>query len=136
MRGYRVLMPTLVLLTATSTAALSQAQPAPSEAAQVVLASTAGMKQSFAPIVKRAAPAVVNVSSKKTVRQADPFWQQFGIVVPRNRVEGSLGSGVIVRSDGVIVTNNHVIANGGDITRGPFRSPRIPGPCVARRRAN
>jgi Do/DeqQ family serine protease len=66
--------------------------------------------------VRRAAPAVVNISSKRTIRQQDPFWSRFGVGVPRERVEGSLGSGVIVRSDGVIVTNNHVITGGQDIT--------------------
>jgi Do/DeqQ family serine protease len=72
------------------------------------------MKMSFAPIVKRAAPAVVNVYSTRTVRtQVDPFWALFGGAdVPRERVEGSLGSGVIVRADGVVVTNHHVIAGG------------------------
>ena len=81
---------------------------APSSAAQV--------KLSFAPVVKRAAPAVVNISSKRVVRQqVDPFWQMFG-AMPGAQVEGSLGSGVIVRSDGVIVTNNHVIQDGQEIT--------------------
>jgi Do/DeqQ family serine protease len=117
MRAYRVLIPTLALLAAGSASAVGQAEPAPAEAARVVPTSAIGMKQSFAPIVKRAAPAVVNISSKRVVRQqADPFWQAFGLGVPRNRVEGSLGSGVIVRSDGVIVTNNHVIAGGQEIT--------------------
>jgi Do/DeqQ family serine protease len=74
------------------------------------------MKLSFAPVVRRVAPAVVNISSKRVVRQqVDPFWQMFG-VTPGNQVEGSLGSGVIVRSDGVIVTNNHVIEGGQEIT--------------------
>jgi Do/DeqQ family serine protease len=75
------------------------------------------MKLSFAPVVKKAAPAVVNISSKRVVRQQiDPFWELFGAGVPRERVEGSLGSGVIVRADGVIVTNNHVIEGGQEIT--------------------
>jgi Do/DeqQ family serine protease len=71
---------------------------------------------SFAPVAKMAMPAVVNISSKRVVRQVDPFFEMFGMGVPRARVEGSLGSGVIVRSDGVIVTNNHVIEGGQEIT--------------------
>jgi Do/DeqQ family serine protease len=59
---------------------------------------------------------VVNISSKRVVRQqVDPFWEMFGGSIP-DRVEGSLGSGVIVRADGVIVTNNHVIEGGQEIT--------------------
>ncbi len=73
------------------------------------------MKMSFGPVVKRAAPAVVSVFSQRTVRQIDPFFEFFGGGMPRNRVEGSLGSGAIVRADGVIVTNNHVIAGADDV---------------------
>jgi Do/DeqQ family serine protease len=86
----------------------SAARRAPTDAAQV--------KLSFAPVVKKVRNAVVNISSKRVVRQVDPFFEMFGAGVPRARVEGSLGSGVIVRSDGVIVTNNHVVEGGQEIT--------------------
>src|SRR4029079_14242172 len=72
---------------------------------------------SFAPVVSRVAPAVVNVYARRVMRQAaDPFFQQFfGASPNRARVQQSLGSGVLVRSDGIIVTNNHVIEGGQEI---------------------
>ncbi len=84
------------------------------------------MQLSFAPIVKRAAPAVVNVYAKSMQRQeetglmSDPFFRRFfgedgNFGRPRERVANSLGSGVIVDVSGFIVTNNHVIANASDI---------------------
>ena len=118
MRAYRVLIPTLAMLITGSLATASHAQVLAEPANRVVPNSALGMKQSFAPVVRRAAPAVVNISSKRLVRpHVDPFWQAI-LGVPRSRVEGSLGSGVIVRSDGVIVTNNHVVENGQEITVG------------------
>ncbi len=106
------LIPALALLTACSPGNKSAAQaPGLPEPVRAVPASAAAMKMSFAPVVKKAAPAVVNVSSRRVVRQrSDPFFDFFmGEGAPRDRVEQSLGSGAIIRSDGVIVTNHHVI---------------------------
>jgi Do/DeqQ family serine protease len=77
----------------------------------------------FAPLVKRVAPAVVNVYARSVTQVqvnpffSDPFFSQFFGATPqmRQRVQQSLGSGVIVRADGLIVTNNHVVAGGTDI---------------------
>ncbi len=66
------------------------------------------MKSSFAPVVRTAAPAVVNVSARGVQQVQDPFWSMFG-QGPRAQQVGSVGSGVIVRADGVVVTNYHVI---------------------------
>jgi Do/DeqQ family serine protease len=96
---------------------------APSFAQKAVPESAVAMKQSFAPVVKRAAPAVVNVYVRHRVEQMvspffdDPFFgrlfgERFGI--PRERIQNSLGSGVLVSPEGVVVTNNHVIQGSGD----------------------
>lgn len=106
-----------------------KAMPAPTpsakalpQAATAVPRSAAEVQLTFAPIVRRVAPAVVNVYSRSVVRQqvnplfADPLFQQFFGVSPemRQRVQQSLGSGVIVRPDGVIITNRHVVQGGQD----------------------
>jgi Do/DeqQ family serine protease len=80
-------------------------------------AGAAEMRLSFAPIVRRVAPAVVNVYSKRLVRaQIDPFWSLFAAPgLSRSRLEQSLGSGSIVQADGVILTNHHNIENAQEI---------------------
>ncbi len=79
----------------------------------------------FAPVVKKVAPAVVNIYTRKLVKRAaspfanDPVFQRFfggnpqGI--PREQMENSLGSGVLIRADGIVVTNNHVIDGAEEI---------------------
>jgi Do/DeqQ family serine protease len=83
------------------------------------------MQMSFAPLVKKTSPAVVNIYAKRVVRQinpfmADPFFAQFfgsrglgGLM--QERIENSLGSGVIVDPDGQIATNTHVIRGATEI---------------------
>ncbi|WP_271951992.1 trypsin-like peptidase domain-containing protein [Ruegeria faecimaris] len=78
----------------------------------------------FAPVVKQAAPAVVNIYAK-IVREgrsnslfSDPFFQDFfggGFGEPRPRVQNSLGSGVILTDDGYVVSNYHVVGSATEI---------------------
>lgn len=86
--------------------------------------SEAEVKLSYAPVVREAAPAVVNIYTKRVVRTRtspflnDPFFSRFfgGSSTPRERIERSLGSGVIVREEGIIITNHHVIDGADEIT--------------------
>ncbi|AVO38089.1 trypsin-like peptidase domain-containing protein [Pukyongiella litopenaei] len=77
----------------------------------------------FAPVVKQAAPAVVNIYARRVVETRrnpfmdDPFFSEFfrGFGTPRSRVQNSLGSGVILSADGIVVSNYHVVGMATDI---------------------
>src|SRR5579863_5863988 len=107
------LLPSLLMATAD---AQNRTPPASRELIQL----------SFAPVVKKAAPAVVNVYSRRVVQTRSPFFddpmfrQFFGdqspFGLPRQRVQQSLGSGVILDARGFIVTNRHVIQAAEEIT--------------------
>ena len=78
---------------------------------------------SYASAVETAAPAVVNIYTTKVVTQRvnplfdDPAFKQFfgDLFAPRKQLESSLGSGVIISSNGYILTNNHVIQGADEI---------------------
>ena len=90
----------------------------------LVNTSRTGGVVSYSAAVKVAAPAVVNIFTTQKVKQNHPllndpaFREFFGNQIPeqnQNQNENSLGSGVIVRPDGYILTNNHVIAQADQI---------------------
>lgn len=96
---------------------------------KVVPQTKVQVQLSYAPLVKKTAPAVVNVYTAKTVRTRqvqplfnDPFFRQFfgdqlrrTVPGPKRKVQNALGSGVIIGKDGIIVTNNHVIEGADEV---------------------
>jgi Do/DeqQ family serine protease len=99
-----------LLLTVPVGPSLAQTRTVPESKPQVQL--------SLAPVVKQASPAVVNVYGARVERRPqylarDEFYRRFfgegGPGMPQDRVQRSLGSGVIVDPSGLVVTNHHVI---------------------------
>lgn len=93
------------------------------EGTEIVPSSTEEIALSFAPVVRAAAPAVVNIYARRVIADrrnpfaGDPFFgdlfRGFGPAIPR--VQNALGSGVILTDDGIVVSNYHVVGNATDI---------------------
>lgn len=114
------LIPRLGLALGLTLAMLSPAAQAETRIPQ----SQAEISLGFAPLVKQAAPAVVNIYAKIVRQQQqrspfmnDPFFEDFfrNFATPRPRVESSLGSGVILSQDGIVVSNYHVVGMATEI---------------------
>jgi Do/DeqQ family serine protease len=104
----RFVLPALLLLIGPLSAAAQDGRVVPSSPGLLTL--------SYAPVVKRVAPTVVNVYAAKVVENRNPllddpiFRRFFGNPGgPREQIQRSLGSGVMVDPSGLVVTNNHVI---------------------------
>src|SRR5215470_8548776 len=104
---------------------MMSALSAPAFAQEVRVPSSAGeIKLSYAPVVKLVSPAVVNVYAARVIESRMPlfddpiFRRRFfggGLGGPREQVQRSLGSGVIVDPSGLVVTNFHVIENADQV---------------------
>ena len=106
------------LLDQPATAAVAATVPT---AAALPTAVNATPMPSLAPMLKRVLPAVVSVNTKQRVRVNSPFGddpvlrRMFGI--PQERIELSLGSGVIIdAARGLVLTNNHVVEDADEVS--------------------
>jgi len=114
----------IVMAVAAAAAGLTAVQYAAAQNAAVErrVPTQAELRLSFAPVVQRVAPAVVNVYAAKVIQNRNPFFDDpifrrfFDLPgIERQQVQHSLGSGVIIDPSGLVVTNVHVIEGADEV---------------------
>ncbi|KWV15645.1 trypsin-like peptidase domain-containing protein, partial [Xanthomonas translucens] len=106
----------------------NRAEAAPAPVAQTVAGSaalpasvTGQPLPSLAPMLQQTMPAVVSINTKQVVRVRnpyfnDPFFRRLFPDIPQERINESLGSGVIIDAkNGYVLTNHHVVENADDV---------------------
>ncbi len=118
-RGVAVIAASVLLAITFAMPSQAQKRVLPQDQNQIML--------SYAPLVRMVKPAVVNIYTRTVVKTRfrspffdDPFFRRFfgegfGRGGTRERIQNSLGSGVIVRADGLVVTNHHVVKGADQI---------------------
>jgi Do/DeqQ family serine protease len=110
-----------IALAGVATASVQNAAAQNAAAQERRVPTAAELRLSYAPVVQRVAPAVVNVYAAKTVQNRNPllddpiFRRFFGVPGGGSQLQRSLGSGVMVDASGLVVTNYHVIEGADEV---------------------
>src|SRR3954454_19987031 len=134
MRNTRTLLFVLLITIGCKPAAESQTIEPRQAPAQIPPTVSAARRTPVVVVAHNVLPSVVNIQTESTIRrrEVDPFFDPFGFFGGRDRTytSQSLGSGFVWSSDGIIVTNNHVVEGASHITVNFNDSTQLPAKLI------